>query len=159
MFKDGAINGVEIRPFKKKVDERGWLMELFRQDELSVEIFPVMSYISMTKPGIIRGPHEHKNQTDLFCFIGPSNFKIVLWDNRETSPTYRNKTILLAGEDNPSTVIVPEGVVHAYKNVGDKDGIAINCPNSLFMGQGKKAPVDEIRYENNMNSPFKIEHL
>jgi dTDP-4-dehydrorhamnose 3,5-epimerase len=65
--------------------------------------------------------------------------------------------VVVAGEDQPSIVIVPEGVVHAYKNIGDKDGLVINCPNRLFMGPGKKEPVDEVRYENDADSPFKVE--
>ena len=30
-------------------------------------------------------------------------------------------------------------------------------PDRLFMGQGKKEPVDEIRYEDDSSSPFRIE--
>jgi len=50
-----------------------------------------MSYISQTEPGIIRGPHEHKDQADLFCFIGPSTFRLYLWDARKGSPTFGQK--------------------------------------------------------------------
>lgn len=150
------INGVIIKELKKFVDERGWLAELFRQDEIEKNIYPVMSYISMTLPGVIRGPHEHREQTDYFCFIGPSNFKIYLWDNRKYSDTYKNKMIIFAGEDNPKAIIVPPGVVHAYKNVGMKPGIVINFPNKLYAGWGKKEEVDEIRYEG-IESEFRVD--
>ena len=132
-------------------------MELYRRDEVNEPLFSVMSYISMTKPGVVRGPHEHVAQTDYFCFAGPSSFRVFLWDNRSASPTYRNRMVVVAGEDQPSIVIVPEGVVHAYKNIGEKDGLVINCPNRLFMGPGKKEPIDEIRYEDDVDSPFKVE--
>jgi dTDP-4-dehydrorhamnose 3,5-epimerase len=157
MFKNGPIDDIEIRSLIKYGDERGWLMELYRRDEINEPLFPVMSYISMTKPGVVRGPHEHVAQTDYFCFAGPSSFRVFLWDNRSASPTYRNRMVVVAGEDQPSIVIVPEGVVHAYKNIGDKDGLVINCPNRLFMGPGKKEPVDEVRYEDDADSPFKVE--
>ena len=39
--------------------------------------------------------------------------------------------------DNPRAVIVPKGVVHGYKNVGDIDGMVVNCPNRLY-GSGKE---------------------
>lgn len=159
MFKKGKINGVEIRPLKKYVDERGWLSELFREDEVEKSILPVMSYISLTRPGVTRGPHEHVDQADYFCFIGPSNFKVNLWDNREKSSSYQNKMQVVVGEDFPAVVIVPEGVVHAYQNVGGKDGIVINCPNRLFMGWGKKEAIDEIRHEDDRQSPFVIDLL
>ncbi|MFQ5329116.1 MAG: dTDP-4-dehydrorhamnose 3,5-epimerase family protein [Thermodesulfobacteriota bacterium] len=157
MFKDGPIDGVEIRPLRKYADERGWLMELFRKDEIDESLFPAMTYISMTEPGVTRGPHEHVAQTDYFCFAGPSNFRIFLWDNRSASPTYRNRMVFVAGEDQPSVVIVPEGVVHAYKNRGETGGLVINCPNRLFMGPDKREAIDEIRYENDASSPFKVE--
>lgn len=157
MFTKGEILGVEIRPIKKFVDERGWLAELFREDEVEKSVFPVMSYISLTRPGVIRGPHEHVDQTDYFCFIGPSNFKVTLWDNREKSPTFQNKIQVVVGEDAHAVVIVPEGVVHAYQNVGGKDGVVINCPNRLFMGREKKEEIDEIRHEDDPESPYVLD--
>lgn len=54
-------------------------------------------------------------------------------------------------------VIVPPRVVHAYKNNGDSDGIVLNFPDSLYRGWGKKEDVDEVRHEDNPESPFKIE--
>lgn len=157
MFQEGPIEGVVIRSIKRYSDERGWLMEIFRKDEVDDGLFPQMTYISATKPGIARGPHEHIDQVDYFCFAGPSSFKIYLWDNREDSPTYRNRMVVEVGEENPSVVIVPEKVVHAYKNIGDEEGFVVNCPNRLFMGWDKKEPVDEVRYEEDENSPFKID--
>jgi len=157
MFKDGPIEGVEIRKLKRFTDERGWLMELFREDELAKEYFPAMTYISLTRPDIARGPHEHMDQADYFCFAGPSDFKVYLWDNRPDSPTYRNKMTVVCGQSDPMAVIVPKKVVHAYKNVGAEEGLVINCPNRLFKGQGKKEPVDEVRYENDQNSPYRLD--
>src|SRR5438477_9976133 len=117
-FRQGPIAGVIQEPLRKIRDARGWLCELFRSDEIPPEYQPVMAYLSMTEPGIVRGPHEHADQADCFCFLGPSTFKLYLWDNRKGSETYLAHETLLAGEDNPTLVIVPPGVVHAYKNVG-----------------------------------------
>jgi len=157
MFKEGNIDGVIIRQLTKYSDPRGWLIELYREDELDPEYYPVMSYISMTNPGIARGPHEHVDQTDLFGFIGPSTFKIYLWDNRKKSPTYMNKMVFLAGEKQPTAVLVPPGVVHAYMNVGNQPGMVTNYPNRLFAGRGKKEKVDEIRHENDPNTIYKLD--
>lgn len=157
MFKDGGIEGVEVRKLNKYSDARGWLMEIYRHDELDTEHIPVMTYLSLTKPGVARGPHEHVDQADYFCFAGPSDFKLFLWDARKGSATYLNRMVFVAGESAPTVVIVPKGVVHAYKNIGDRDGLVINCPNRLFKGQGKKEPVDEIRYEDDKDSPYKVD--
>jgi dTDP-4-dehydrorhamnose 3,5-epimerase len=146
-----------VRSLKKYSDERGWLMEVYRHDELAPEFFPVMTYISLTRPGKVRGPHEHVDQADYFCFAGPSDFKIYLWDNRVHSPTHMKKMVIVAGEKAPAAVIVPKGVVHAYKNIGGTDGLVINCPNRLFMGSGRSEHVDEVRYEDDPGSPYKLD--
>lgn len=156
-FRDGEIKGVIVRRLTKAFDSRGWLAELFRHDDLAEEFVPVMAYISATNPGITRGPHEHVEQADLFCFIGPSNFKLRMWDNREGSETFGSVATLIVGQDNPSAVLVPAGVVHAYQNIGEHDGIVINCPNRLYRGTGRKDEVDEIRHENDGETRFRME--
>jgi dTDP-4-dehydrorhamnose 3,5-epimerase len=151
------IEGVVIRELKRFTDPRGWLIELYRHDQLDPEFFPVMSYVSMTKPGVARGPHEHVDQADGFCFIGPSTFRLYLWDNRPESPTYKAKATYDLGEANPAMVIVPKGVAHAYKNIGGIEGLVYNAPNRLYRGEGYKEPVDEIRHEDDPKSPFKLD--
>jgi len=155
-FVVGDIDDVLVNPLKKFQDDRGWLAELFRHDDLPEEFYPAMAYISFTKPGVQRGPHEHVFQADLFCFIGPSTFNIRLWDTRRESRTFNNMMSLFAGDENPAAVIVPKGVVHGYKNVGIVDGMVINCPNRLFMGDGKREPVDEIRHEDDPETIYKM---
>jgi dTDP-4-dehydrorhamnose 3,5-epimerase len=156
-FQQGEIKDVVVRDLRKFNDRRGWLTELFRSDQLDAEFFPAMAYISSTSPKVARGPHEHVDQADLFCFIGPSNFKLRMWDNRPDSPTFRNVMTLIVGADDPKAVVVPKGVVHAYQNVGDVEGIVINCPNRLYMGQERREPVDEIRHEDDPNTPFRMD--
>ncbi len=155
-FKTGEIEGVVVRDLRKYADSRGWLAELFRHDELDSEFYPVMAYTSSTRPGVTRGPHEHIEQADLFCFIGPSNFKLRLWDNRKGSETFNNVTTLIVGDDNPRSVLIPAGVVHAYQNIGSADGIVFNCPNRLYMGVDKKEPIDEIRHEDDPETIYRI---
>lgn len=158
-FQEGPIDGVVVKDLIRFDDNRGWLTEIFRQDEIHADSMPVMSYVSMTHPGVARGPHEHREQTDLFAFLGPGTFKVYLWDNRELSPTYNHRMVLTAGEEARRTVLIPPGVVHAYAVVSDVDGLVVNLPNRLFAGRGKKEPVDEIRWEEEetRDSPFKLD--
>lgn len=158
-FTPGAIEGVVVYELKRYRDDRGWLAELFRYDELDREFYPQMAYISFTKPGVARGPHEHVDQADLFCFIGPSTFHLRLWDNRAGSPTYRCVMDLTAGIDAPFAVVVPKGVVHGYKNIGEVDGMVINCPNRLYMGEKKTEPIDEIRHEDDPGTEFQMDYI
>ncbi|HZU36989.1 MAG TPA: dTDP-4-dehydrorhamnose 3,5-epimerase family protein [Gemmataceae bacterium] len=150
------IAGVIWKPLRRFTDERGWLCELFRHDELPAEFHPAMAYASVTQPGVARGPHEHVDQADYFCFFGPSNFKVYLWDNRPASPTYRVRQTDVVGVDKPMALIVPAGVVHAYQNVGREPGLVFNAPNRLYRGPGKKDPVDEIRHEDQADSPYRL---
>ena len=75
MVEDNAtIDDVIIKPLSQHADDRGWLIELYREDELPETVHPVMAYISQTLPAVVRGPHEHHDQTDYFAFVGPSDF-------------------------------------------------------------------------------------
>ncbi len=148
------IKGVIIKQINKFTDDRGWLGEIYRNDEINYS--PVMAYVSITKPGVVRGPHEHEYQSDFFVFAGPGDFELHLWDRREKSPTkgeYLKETV---GESNPVSVLVPPGVVHGYKCISEIDALSINLPDKLYKGEGKKEEVDEIRWEKDPESPYKI---
>jgi len=146
------VEGLVIRELVIHEDRRGWLGEIIRQDES--EIRPVMSYISMTRPGLVRGPHEHREQTDYFCLIG--RFRLYLWDNRKASTTYLQKKTVDTGE-TPTIAIIPPGIVHAYKNIGDTDALVINLPDRLYRGWGRTGDVDEIRHEDDPSSRFRVD--
>ncbi|MBD3299990.1 MAG: dTDP-4-dehydrorhamnose 3,5-epimerase [Candidatus Moranbacteria bacterium] len=150
------IEGLKVKKLQKFRDNRGWLMETFRNDELPKGIKPVMSYVSMTKPGVVRGPHEHVHQADIFVFMGPGNFELHLWDNRKNSKTYKEYLKIKVGEANPAQVVVPKGVVHGYKNISKKEAWCLNYPDKLYAGKNKEEKVDEIRHEADENSPFII---
>ena len=116
-----------------------------------------MAYVSLTKPGVVRGPHEHVDQSDYFCFIGPSTFRVYLWDARPDSPTFGAREVREVGENAPYALIVPPGIVHAYKNVGDTDGLVFNAANRLYAGWLKQDDVDEIRHETDAESLYTLD--
>lgn len=148
------IKGVVFFDLPRHSDERGWLVELFRSDRLEKQNDPVMGYVSQTLPGVVRGPHEHAEQSDLFCFMGPGDFELVLWEKRESGDPYRE--VHLVGECRPLAVVVPPGVVHGYKNVSEKPGLVLNFPNRLYGGPGGCWPVDEIRHEADSSSLYSV---
>lgn len=152
---DGDIAGVEVTPFRAFADDRGWLAELFRSDETPSDLFPAMGYLSVTHAGVARGPHEHKDQTDRFSFFH-GTYRVMMWDARAGSPTEGRRISMYVGANRPVTVVIPPGVVHAYRNVGSEDAYVLNFPDALYAGKGKKGPVDEIRHEDDPDSPFVI---
>lgn len=146
-------DGVVIKSLVSRGDSRGHLTELFRSDELPEGFLPGMAYISVTHPGISRGPHEHVHQTDLFAFVD-GTYELRLWENRPGHEPWEIK--VLVGKDNPSAVIVPPGIVHGYKNVGESDAYVLNFPDKLYAGLNRSEPVDEIRHEE-IDSPFSMD--
>jgi dTDP-4-dehydrorhamnose 3,5-epimerase len=64
---------------------------------------------------------------------------------------------LVLGESRPARVVIPPGVVHAYKNVGDVPGLIVNMPNRLYGGAGRRGPVDETRHELRTDNPYVID--
>ena len=151
------MDGVIIRELNVRVDERGWLVELFRKDESPSELFPKMGYVSMTRPGMSRGPHEHRRQTDQFVFLGIVPFRLYLWDNRTSSPTYMLSYQTRVEQNHAVAVLVPPGVVHAYRNIGTADGYVFNSPDALYGGFHRAEPIDEIRHELDPDTPFLLE--
>jgi dTDP-4-dehydrorhamnose 3,5-epimerase len=136
-----TIPGVIVKPLKRYTDARGWLIELFRDDELPDGFEPTMGYLSLTHPGVARGPHEHREQSDGFAFLS-GTFEITLWENRAGQE--RVKQVLIAGEADPIFLVVPP-----------EDATVLNFPDRLYAGWGKKETVDEIRHEE-IDSEFKL---
>ncbi len=149
------IEGVIIKKLNKYDDDRGYLMEIYRSDESQIK--PEMSYISLTKPQVSRGPHEHVFQSDFFIFPGPGDFCLYLWDRRQNSKTNGEQLKIEVGEKNPCSVIVPPGVVHAYKCISNISAFSINLPDKLYKGQNKQNEVDEIRWEEKNDNPYIID--
>lgn len=146
--------GVVFKSLPRYTDQRGWLIELFRNDELPAGMEPAMGYISSTEPGIARGPHEHVEQSDAFVFLD-GEYELYLWENRLEHENGKIEIHRLGGA-NPALVIVPPGVVHAYRNVGDSAAFVLNFPDKLYAGEGKKEKVDEIRHEDDPESRFRL---
>lgn len=160
-FKDAKrLVGVDVETLQCLTDARGHLVELFRKDDIGDRSrfgkervdFPPMAYLSVTKADRLRGPHEHFSQTDIFTFCR-GDFEVFLWDTRQNSTTCGSRMKIEVDRNSYIRVIVPPGVVHAYRAVG-QDGVTINCPDKLYRGWKKQQPVDEIRHEDGAGSPF-----
>jgi len=112
LLPDSSIEGVQILPLNRFTDDRGWLAEICRADEWPAELAPAMCYVSITHPGVARGPHEHVDQSDVFCFPGPGTFDIRLWASSTGSATFGESMRLQAGTGVPAVLVIPPGVVN-----------------------------------------------
>lgn len=121
------IAGVKIKALKVIPDERGLLMEMLRCDEEIFEKFGQV-YLSVAYPGVVKGWHYHKLQTDYFTIV-KGMMKVVLYDQRKDSPTHGEINEFFMGEQNPILLVIPPLVVHGMKAIGSGPGYLVNCPN------------------------------
>lgn len=124
------IEGVKIKNLKVNCDERGWLMEILRSDD---EIFSKFGqvYATTAYPGVVKAWHYHKKQTDcLTCIHGM--MKVVLYDGREDSKTYKEINEFFIGDRNPVVIKVPPKVFHGFKAIGNDIAYFLNVPDELY---------------------------
>ena len=135
-YVDGEIEGVVIRALRFFHDQRGWLVETFRNDELEKDRWPTMMYISSTLPGVARGPHEHVDQTDGFAFIGPSDFRLYLWDSRPDSKTWGHRTVITVGALQPDCGLDSARRRPRLSQRGRGFRSGLQCTESALRGMG-----------------------
>jgi len=124
------INGVKIKKLKAIPDERGHVMEIFREDD---EIFSRFGqvYITTAYPGVVKAWHYHKKQTDNFACIR-GMMKVVLYDSRTDSPTKGEINEFFIGEHNNLLIQIPKMVTHGFKCISEYEAIIVNCPTECY---------------------------
>ena len=124
------IEGVVIRKLSPIMDERGYLQECFRSDWSTYKKFGQV-YITVAFPKVVKAWHCHKIQTDnMCCIIG--NGKLVLYDGRKDSVTYKLLNEIFFGELNPILVTIPPNIWHGFKAMSNKKIMVLNCPTELY---------------------------
>jgi dTDP-4-dehydrorhamnose 3,5-epimerase len=113
-----TLEGVQVKQLVRHCDERGYLLEVLRDDDELLERFGQTTY-TMTYPGVIKAFHWHKKQHDLW-YVAMGEARVVLYDLREESPTCRKTQVIYAGEHKPLLIVIPPGVAHGYQVLGDK---------------------------------------
>ena len=126
------IDGVKLRELQVNADERGHLVEVFREDWELYNPDPAMSYYSMTYSGIVRAWHRHiEGQVDHFvCPKG--RIKIGIYDDRRNSPTQGELNTFVVGEHNQVAVRIPGDCWHGFKAIGDEPAFLLNFPSKLY---------------------------
>jgi dTDP-4-dehydrorhamnose 3,5-epimerase len=133
------IHGVKVKQLKSNADERGYLMEILREDDEIYERFGQV-YVSLNYPGVIRAWHYHMKQTDYFVCI-KGMIKVPLYDARKDSPTFGEVNEFFLGENNRILLSIPIGVYHGYKTVGVEPSLLLNFPTKPY----DRADPDEYR--------------
>lgn len=119
------IHGVLVHPLRQIPDERGRIMHMLRCDDPHFDRFGEI-YYSVVYPEVIKGWHLHKEMTLNYAVIS-GMIKLVLYDDREGSPTRGKVAELFVGESNYVLVKIPPGIWNGFKGIGVKPAIVANC--------------------------------
>ena len=146
--------GVRFHDVPTQVDQRGSVVELFdprwtwHGDPL------VFSYCFTLRPGFIKGWGLHQRHEDRY-FILFGELEVVLYDEREDSPTRGLLARVVLSEYRRRLMSIPAGVWHADRNLGGKDVVVINFPTIPY----DHADPDKFRLPLDTDRiPFKFDH-
>ena len=116
------VDGVKVNAFPLWPDDRGYFLEIARLGKGLVEDFPTAgSQVSaaVNYPGIIKAFHFHRHQTDYWVPVS-GLLQVVLVDLRKNSATFGAKNTLYVGALRPWQMLIPPGVAHGYKVIGEQ---------------------------------------
>lgn len=131
------IDGLKIIPLQTYFDDRGYLFEVIRHYELPK--FGRAYIAADPVRGTIRAFHKHYISYDNFCILKGSA-KFVFVDDREKSPTYKQKEIIVTSEKCPKLIVVPPEIFHGWISLEDNT-ILLTVNSELF----NKEKPDEMR--------------
>jgi dTDP-4-dehydrorhamnose 3,5-epimerase len=124
------IHGVTVRKLNVISDERGRLMEILRSDDKEFSKFGQV-YITTAYPGVVKAWHCHKIQDDNMTVV-KGMVKLVLYDDREDSPTKGVINEFFVGDHNRILVHIPRFVWHGFKCVSDAEAMIVNTVTECY---------------------------
>lgn len=151
--KGSLIEGVVIKKLNKIPDERGSIMHMLKKEDDIFHGFGEI-YFSTVYPGVIKGWHIHK-EMELNYTVVKGNIKLVLFDERENSPTKGNLMEIFLGDKNYVLVQIPPFVWNGFKGIGLEEAIVANCTTISHRGDeiDRLDPLsDRIPYDWNLKN-------
>lgn len=125
---------IQIIPRKLIRDDRGWFLKVITGKEDLLPQFTGEVYLTMAKPGQMKGGHFHRIANEWFTVIeGESVLKL------EDMTTHEKMDIRLSFDD-ALTVRVPSNIAHAFVNTGHGDSVVLAYTDQLY------DPSDTIKH-------------
>src|SRR3954463_11775244 len=125
------IEGVHFRRGNMVSHSSGHLVEAFRDDWGMTESAVLQVNVTITFPGKTRGWGLHRHTVDRL-FAATGSLCIVCYDGRRDSPTFGFVNEFFAGARNPGLVVIPPGVYHGWRNIGDDEAAVVSMPSRLY---------------------------
>jgi dTDP-4-dehydrorhamnose 3,5-epimerase len=140
------IAGVRVQPFPIYPDDRGYFLEVQRIGRGLIAQFPAETTqiaAALNFPGTIKAFHFHLHQTD--CWTPAKGMmQVALADLRIDSPTFGKRNTLYVGALRPWHVLIPPGVAHGYKVIGDGEALLVYMTDRFYNPQDEgRIPYDD----------------
>lgn len=124
------IQDVIVQQLKLIPNEKGRLMEVQRKDNEPCYSFGQI-YITETFPGVIKAWYRHQKQIDQIAAV-TGMIKLVLFDSRESSPSYGKVQEIIVGELAPKLVKIPPKIWHGFQAIGLTSAFLIHLNSEMF---------------------------
>lgn len=119
------IEGVQVIPLCRIPDERGTILHMLKATDPHFQQFGEI-YFSTAYKGTIKAWHRHRDMSlNYACIFG--RIKLVLYDDRDRSPTRGSLMELFLGPDSHRLVIIPPEVWNGYKSMSEPFAMVANC--------------------------------
>ena len=119
-----TIHDVQFVPLRRIPDERGTISHMLRRTDAHFLEFGEIYFTSIYR-GVVKGWHRHRDMTlNYACISG--RIKLVLYDDREGSPTRGALVERFLGPDDYALAVIPPGVWNGMKGMSD-ESIVANC--------------------------------
>ena len=146
------IEGVRVQPYDLWPDDRGYFLEVLRVGQGLAADFPTASTqvsAAISYPGTIKAFHFHRHQTD--CWVPVQGmFQVALVDLRKHSPSFGARNTLYLGTLRPWQLLIPPGVAHGYKVIGNEPGLLVYVTDRFYNPQDEgRIPYNDpqIQYD------------
>jgi dTDP-4-dehydrorhamnose 3,5-epimerase len=126
-----GIDGVVIREVLHVPRDHGVITEMFRPEWDPTGLPVVHIYQSRLFPGAIGAWSCHASSVDRL-FVNQGHLKLVLFDDRDASPTKGRIAEVWIGDTRPAFVVLPAGVWHGIQNLGSSDALMLNYPTNAY---------------------------
>ena len=125
------IQGVVAFQVANVLSRNGYLTEIWRPDWQLDQLGAGQVFQRALDPGSASGWHVHAHTTDrLFCGFG--RMLVALYDARPDSPTSGNVMDIRLGAERPAIIVIPPGVFHGVRNIGDGPCLMINVVDVAY---------------------------
>jgi dTDP-4-dehydrorhamnose 3,5-epimerase len=119
------IDGVRLVPLQQITDGRGTVSHMLRSTDPHFAGFGEI-YFSSVYPGVVKAWKHHRRMTANYaCILG--QVKVVLWDDREESPSRGALMEFELGPAEYSLAVIPPRIWHGFQGVGQPASILANC--------------------------------